>query len=354
LSKRRESLHSKVQIKVSAASVIVILGVFAWALALCVAEEREKGKDAEKRPNSPGNSLCYVCHVDLQSEQITTVHLAEGIGCVRCHGSSSHHMHDEMLMTKPDILYGRTEVEQMCKGCHRGHKKPESVEAFRKEWSGRTRPNGRAVGEESICTDCHGTHNIVKRMGTKSEDESREWVPVFNAVNLDNWQVLGRASWKVERSSIVARPASKGKGGELWTKEVYGDYLLSVTFRSSWPIEAGIWLRGGNGNPGPRVEIFESGERKAFTGSVRVADGSLALVNMRPDVFEPESWNTISVKVEGDRIQVWLNGEEVGAVRVKGAAEGRIGLHLASSAAYKSAELRVREVLVQRLGESRK
>jgi hypothetical protein len=37
---------------------------------------------------------------------------------------------------------------------------------------------------------------------------------------------------------------------------------------------------------------------------------------------------------------------------VKGPGKGRIGLHLQSSAAYKDAQLRVREVLLQRLGES--
>ncbi|MHC4573726.1 MAG: family 16 glycoside hydrolase [Planctomycetota bacterium] len=329
---------------------MLVLVAFGCALAVCFADEPQKKQPAGKKSNSNANTLCYVCHIDLQTEQITTVHLAQGITCVNCHGSSSHHMHDEMLMTKPDILYGRQEVEQMCRRCHQAHKNPEAVEAFRKEWSGRTRPNGRAVTTESICTDCHGTHNIVKKTVTASDKEQpSEWIALFNGRNFDNWRVSGKASWKIERSSIVATAGSKGRGGDLWTRQAFTDYLLSVTFQATWPIHAGIWLRGADG---PRIEIFESRKPKAFTGSVRAADEGPALLNPRSDLEDRESWNTISVKVQGDRLQVWLNGEEVGTVRVKGPKKGKIGLHLESGPTYKAAQLRVREVLLQRLDES--
>jgi len=259
-------------------------------------------------------------------------------------------MHDEMLMTKPDILYGRTEVEPMCKGCHVSHKDPNAVAAFRREWAGRTRPNGRAVTDESICTDCHGTHNIMKKSADDSaKEQAPEWTPLFNGQNLNNWRASGAASWTVKRGTIMAAPGANGGGGELWTNEVYADYLLAVTFRTTWPIHAGIWLRDPNG---PRVEIFQNSRPEAFTGSVSVGRRELVLVNLREDVFDPEAWNTISVKVQGERIAVWLNGEEIGAVRVKGAGSGRIGLHLEGGGADKAAELKVREVLIQRLEKS--
>jgi hypothetical protein len=330
---------------------VPILTIFAWAFAVCFAQDTQQKKDAGQKPASNSNTLCYVCHFDLQTEQITTTHLAKGVTCNACHGASAHHMHDEMLMTKPDILYGRDEVEQMCKRCHQPHKDPNAVAAFRKEWTGRTRPNGRAVTEESICTDCHGTHNIVKKMGTESDKEqSAEWTPLFNGQNLDNWQVSGKASWKVERSSIIGMPGPKDGGGDLWTGAQYEDYLLAATFRATWPIHAGIWLRGADG---PRIEIFENHKLAAFSGSVWMPGKGPALLNPRQDLEDRESWNTISVKVQGDRLQVWLNGEEVGMVRVKGAEKGQIGLHLEGSAVNKAAELQVREVLLQRLVESR-
>ncbi|MHC4560762.1 MAG: family 16 glycoside hydrolase, partial [Planctomycetota bacterium] len=115
--------------------------------------------------------------------------------------------------------------------------------------------------------------------------------------------------------------------------------------RATWPIHAGIWLRGADSKNGPRIEIFDS--KMAFTGSVLVPGKGLALVNLRGDLVDRESWNTISVKVQGDRIQVWLNGEEIGAVRAAGPAKGKIGLFIEKHPGSKSAELCIREVLIR-------
>lgn len=117
----------------------------------------------EKPPARQDNSLCLVCHLDFEAEPLSTDHLAQGITCVRCHGRSEHHMSDETLMTKPDILFGRAEVEPFCYKCHQKHKNPAAVEEFLQQWRGKIRPNGRTVRQDSICTDCHGRHLILRR-----------------------------------------------------------------------------------------------------------------------------------------------------------------------------------------------
>lgn len=109
------------------------------------------------------NGLCLVCHLDFDEDPIANDHLRKGITCAHCHGSSVAHMHDETMMTSPDVLYGRIEVEAMCKNCHQPHKHPEAVENFRKKWRGKKRENGRSITEESTCTDCHGLHTIPRR-----------------------------------------------------------------------------------------------------------------------------------------------------------------------------------------------
>ena len=231
------------------------------------------------------------------------------------------------------------------------HRDPAAVEAFYKKWSGRMRPNGRAITPDSVCTDCHGTHNIGEPIAAQSGDEqSAEWIAAFKGRDLTGWRPSGTASWTVEAGRIVAKPGATGQGGTLWTEALYEDYLLAVTFRATWPIHAGIWVRGANSELGPRIEIFEPldvDESAAFTGSVWVPGKGLALANFRADLIDRESWNTLSVKVEADRIQVWLNAEEIGTVRAAGPAKGKIGLYIEKHPASKSAELHIREVLVQ-------
>ena len=97
------------------------------------------------------------------------------------------------------------------------------------------------------------------------------------------------------------------------------------------------------------MEPTQTDSTKDYTGSVWVPGKGLALLNLNDDLVDRESWNTLSVKVEGDKVQVWLNGEEIGAVRAAGPAKGRIGLYIGKPPTSKSTELSVREVLIQRL-----
>lgn len=347
--------------------VLPVFVIFAW-IAICLADKPQADKATGEKPKS--NDHCYVCHPSLKTEEITATHLEMGVTCNECHGPSVEHMHDEMLMTKPDLLFGRSEVDKMCSNprCHKpggdrlvygfaDHKDPEAVKAFEKEWSGRTRPNGRAITPDSVCTDCHGRHNLDKPIGTKSEEEQlARWVALFNGRDLAGWKVSGDASWNVESGRIVATPGPKGEGGDLWSEAVYEDYLLAVTFRANWPIHAGIWLRATESQRGPRVEILDQPDANkppAFTGSVWVPGKGLALVNLREYLLDKEGWNTISVKVEGDRVSVWLNGEEIGTVRTGGPTKGKIGLHIEKHPVAKTGELHVREILIQPLDKTK-
>ena len=357
-------MRSKIRTDLYILCAVVLFATSACVLTFCFADEPKAENSTGEKPNN--NNKCYVCHAGLKTEDITTVHLDMDITCDECHGPSIEHMHDEMLMTQPDLLFGRAEVEKMCSNptCHKpggdryvygfeDHKDHTAVKAFHEKWLHRVRPNGRFITMKSVCTDCHGTHNIVEETEAEPEDaQSTNWIAAFNGRDLTGWQSSGAASWTVKRGQLIGEAGANGKGGTLWTDAVYEDYLLSVTFRATWPIHAGIWLRTAGSELGPRVEIFEDRKAKAFTGSVWVPGKGLALTNLRENLVDRESWNTISVKVQDKRFQVWLNGEEVGAIRAEGPVKGKIGLHIETDPEYKAATLYVREVLIQKLGKS--
>ncbi len=115
-----------------------------------------------KRARLPrDNSLCLLCHMNFGGEELVVQHISEGVTCARCHGVSAEHRNDETSRTKPDVLFGRAEVARFCRKCHKKHKRPSRVAAFLAEWQGRTRPNGRLILPQAMCTDCHGTHVIM-------------------------------------------------------------------------------------------------------------------------------------------------------------------------------------------------
>ena len=324
--------------------VCLVLAVCAVLAFVCT----HGAYSAAEKKEAKSNELCYVCHFDMITEDITNIHLKRKIVCTDCHGISKHHMHDEMLMTKPDKLFGRSEVVGLCKHCHGGdlHKGKEAkLEAFRKEWLGKDRPNGRAINAESICTDCHGTHNIVKEMKGAASDEQGEWTPLFNGEDLDDWTKSGEAAWAIKRGRIVATVGAGGKGGMLWAKGVHNDFMASVTFKVDGAASAGLWLRGDGKGGGARVEILGAARSGVHTGSVSVPRVGIVLANVDKELVSEMMWNTVSVKMAGKRLTVWLNGEEIGSVRLTGAEKGRIGLYVADSDG--KGELTIGEVQVQ-------
>jgi hypothetical protein len=67
-------------------------------------------------------------------------------------------------------------------------------------------------------------------------------------------------------------------------------------------------------------------------------------------LLDEGGWNTISIKAEGDRVQVWLNAEEIGAVRTGGPTKGKVGLY----AGGKGGQFCVREVQIKKIEKSEK
>jgi hypothetical protein len=106
------------------------------------------------------NTACLCCHIDFDGEEIVDKHLAAKITCRSCHGASEHHRLDETLVTRPDLLWGRAEVDGFCRQCHEKHENDDAVERFQQEWLNKARPNGRFIGPDAVCTDCHGEHTI--------------------------------------------------------------------------------------------------------------------------------------------------------------------------------------------------
>jgi len=107
------------------------------------------------------NEGCLVCHMDFGKEKITARHAKAGVGCVTCHGRSSAHGGDEANIIKPDVIFGRAEIDAFCKNCHSAHSRGSDYQAFLKTWADK-RHNGRIVSAESVCTDCHGNHAVLR------------------------------------------------------------------------------------------------------------------------------------------------------------------------------------------------
>ncbi len=107
-----------------------------------------------------------------------------------------------------------------------------------------------------------------------------------------------RAHWKVEDGVFVF----DGKGSSLCTAKDYGDFEMYVDWKILPNGDSGIYLRGT-----PQVQIWAA------------AVGSGGLYNNQKNPSKPTKcadkpvgeWNTFRIKMVGDKVTVWLNGELV-------------------------------------------
>jgi hypothetical protein len=141
-------------------------GRLTWCLILasaCSVQDRERqGDEVDERHETPlnANAACYVCHIPFMREDLSTVHLAETIGCIACHGVSAGHANDEEIgATPPDVTFTRNQIDDFCGTCHETHDVPPELVVGR--WIERELRPGAAA----VCTDCHGSHRIARAGG---------------------------------------------------------------------------------------------------------------------------------------------------------------------------------------------
>ena len=126
------------------------------------ASQTRSGHKASEPARTWDNSECLICHMDFQGEEISAKHEDADIGCTNCHGESLAHGDDELNITPPDKLFGRAEIVSFCKGCHPTHVEGKVYDDFVKQWHSKRRPNGRMILDDSVCTDCHGSHAVLR------------------------------------------------------------------------------------------------------------------------------------------------------------------------------------------------
>jgi hypothetical protein len=110
-----------------------------------------------------------------------------------------------------------------------------------------------------------------------------------------------RAHWKVVDGVLVF----DGKGKSLCTVKDYGDFELFVDWKILPKGDSGIYLRGS-----PQVQIWDPVQRP---------EGSGGLYNNKKHPAKPlkcadkpiGQWNTFRIKMIGEKVTIWLNGELV-------------------------------------------
>ena len=187
-----------------------------------------------------------------------------------------------------------------------------------------------------ICLQDHGYpasfRNIkIKELPRKAGKE----VELFNGKDTHGWEAYGDIQASVDKDgNLVIESGKDKKYGYLATREYYDDFDLTAEFK-----------QGANGNSGLFFRSIIEGEAKVSGWQVEVAPkgqdtagifesygrGWLAQIDEeKENVLKPRDWNTLRVRVQGDKVQTWLNGVEMVDLtdEIIGQGKGRIALQV--------------------------
>jgi hypothetical protein len=166
------------------------------------------------------------------------------------------------------------------------------------------------------------------------------WTTLFDGRNLDAFNTVGNANWKIV-DSIVQADAGMGY---LVTKQPYGDFEIKAEFWVDEPANSGIFIRCADpqmvgADTCYEVNIFDTRPDPTY--------GTGAIVNVATQTKMLKTggkWNTYEIRAEGPRMMVTLNGVRTVDVQSTTHARGPIGLQ------YGAGVVKFRSVQIRPLG----
>ncbi|MFO0922108.1 MAG: family 16 glycoside hydrolase [Pirellulales bacterium] len=158
------------------------------------------------------------------------------------------------------------------------------------------------------------------------EELAQGWVRLFDGHTFMGWDLeSSKAKWKIEEGALVAE---EGEMSLLCTTSTFADYELMVEFQADAKVNSGVFLRTPLEPTDPKSDCIEL--------NIAPVDNPFPTASLvgrsraEPDVVGPleeEAWHTFHALLDGDHIQIWIDGKQVvDYVDTTRLVAGRIGL----------------------------
>ena len=193
--------------------------------------------------------------------------------------------------------------------------------------------------EGVICVQDHGSPASFRNIKIKELPEKPgKTISLFNGEDLTGWELFGKMNVYVDaEGNLVTENDPSLEYAYLGTREYYKDFDLTVEFKQESNGNSGLFfhsfVNGGyesNIVNGWQCEVAPKGND---TGGIYESYGRGWLVQI-PDekeaVLKEGQWNTLRLRVEGDIVKTWLNGQPMIELNDEliGSRTGRIMLQI--------------------------
>jgi hypothetical protein len=174
---------------------------------------------------------------------------------------------------------------------------------------------------------------------------------LFNGKDLTGWKIYGTELWYVDKGNLVCESGPDKEYGYLATDKSYKDFDLTVEFLQEANGNSGIFFRStieGTKIAGWQCEVAPKG---SDSGGIYESYGRGWLKQIEPEkeeILKPGKWNKMRIRVVGDHVQTWLNGQpmvDFSDAKI-GKANGSVALQIHSGGGIK---VRWRKLRIQEL-----
>ncbi|MGH7826080.1 MAG: 3-keto-disaccharide hydrolase [Candidatus Binatia bacterium] len=148
------------------------------------------------------------------------------------------------------------------------------------------------------------------------------WITLLDGSNLDHWNRLGNANWRLADGAVQADKGS----GHLVSKNSYTDFQIRAEFWASDDANSGIFIRCSNPQ---KIAAATCYEVNIYDKRPDPSYGTGAIVGVAKVSPMPKAggrWNTYEITAKGQQLTVTLNGTRTVNVRDGKYARGPITL----------------------------
>lgn len=175
-----------------------------------------------------------------------------------------------------------------------------------------------ACGEEEIIAPGQCTHSLT------AQEQSAGWQLLFDGESLEHWRSYGEADvdpgWGIENGCLSRLGLTKiGMGGDLITRDQFGDFELKLEWRISEAGNSGIFIRGDESgknihHTGYEMQILDNQGHSDSSDPSHRSGAYYDMIAPDHDTTQPVGyWNRVHIIARGPDVEFWLNERQTAA-----------------------------------------